>query len=69
DKGNDGVGGAGAGAKIAPTAIMVVKGEDVSLIPLKERDSLEKVLEMVPGIISKLKNKKKEEQGSNHNRE
>jgi uncharacterized spore protein YtfJ len=69
DKGLDGVGGAGAGAKIVPTAIMVVKGADVSLIPLKERDSLEKVLEMVPGIIGKLKNKKKEEQGSNHNRE
>jgi uncharacterized spore protein YtfJ len=64
-KGNDGVGGAGAGAKIVPTAIMVVKGEDVSLIPLKDRDSLEKVLEVVPEIINKLKNKKHEKKENN----
>jgi len=58
EKGIEGAGGAGAGAKIMPTAIMVIKGEDVSLIPLKDRDSLEKVFEVVPEIINKLKNKK-----------
>ncbi|MGI6588783.1 MAG: GerW family sporulation protein [Peptococcia bacterium] len=62
DKGVDGAGGAGAGAKIIPTAIMVVKGEDVSLIPLKERDSLEKVLELAPELINKFKNKKKKDE-------
>lgn len=61
DKGIDGAGGAGAGAKIVPTAIMVVKGEEVSLIPLKDRASLEKIFEMAPEIINKLKNKKREE--------
>ncbi|MGI6144752.1 MAG: sporulation protein [Clostridia bacterium] len=60
EKGIEGAGGAGAGAKIAPTAILVVRGEEVSLIPLKDRDSLEKVFEMVPEIINKLKNKKPE---------
>lgn len=56
--GNEGAGGAGAGAKIAPMAIMVIKEGDVSLLPLKDRDSLNKVLEMVPEIINKFKNKK-----------
>lgn len=60
-KGNDSMGGgAGAGAKITPNAIMVIKGEEVSLIPLKDRDSLEKVLEMVPDILSRFTGKKEE---------
>ena len=44
EKGIEGASGAGAGSKIAPTAILVVRGEEVSLIPLKDRDSLEKFL-------------------------
>lgn len=57
DKKADGAAGAGVGAKIMPTAIMVVKEEEVSLIPLKERDSWENILKMAPGLISKLKGK------------
>jgi len=67
EKGIEGAGGAGAGAKIVPTAIMVVRGEEVSLIPLKDRDSLEKVLEMVPEIINKFKNKKHETNSESEN--
>ncbi|MDD4048939.1 MAG: spore germination protein GerW family protein, partial [Clostridia bacterium] len=58
-KGNDGTGGgAGVGAKITPNAIMVIKGGEVSLMPLKNRGSMEKVLEMVPDIVEKFKNMK-----------
>lgn len=61
-KGLDGSGGGvGAGAKITPNAMMVIKGEEVSVIPLKNRDSLEKVLEMVPDILSRFTKKEKEE--------
>ncbi|MDD2432847.1 MAG: spore germination protein GerW family protein [Clostridia bacterium] len=67
DKKVDGAGGAGAGAKITPTAVMVVRGEEVSLIPLKERDSWEQVLNLAPELINKLKNKKKGEKTSNSN--
>lgn len=60
-KGTDGSGGGiGAGAKITPNAMMVIKGEEVSVLPLKNRDSLEKVLEMVPEIINRFTGKKEE---------
>lgn len=60
-KGNDGSGGGtGVGAKIAPTGILVIKGSDVSLISLKDKGSMEKVLEIVPDILEKVKDKSKE---------
>ena len=39
---------------------MVIKGGEVSVLPLKNRDSLEKVLEMVPDILNKFTAKKEE---------
>ncbi len=48
-------GGAGVGAKISPDCIVVVKGDEVSLLPLNERDSLDKIIEMVPGLLKKIK--------------
>ncbi|MEL7566130.1 MAG: spore germination protein GerW family protein [Dehalobacterium sp.] len=62
-KGNDGNGsGAGVGAKISPNSILVIKGSDVSLIPLKDKGSLAKVLDMAPEIVNKLKDKMKEKE-------
>ena len=55
NKGNDGNGGgAGVGAKISPNSILVIKGEEVSVIPLKDRGSFGKVLDLVPELVSKL---------------
>jgi len=55
NKGNDGSGGGGGvGCKIAPNAILVVKNEEISVIPLTNRGSLEKIVEMVPEILSKV---------------
>jgi uncharacterized spore protein YtfJ len=55
NKGNDGSGGGGAvGCKIAPNAILVVKNEELSVIPLTNKGSLEKIVEMVPEILSKV---------------
>jgi uncharacterized spore protein YtfJ len=63
NKGNDGGGGgAGVGAKISPNSILVIKGSEVSLIPLKDKGSLEKVLNMVPEIVSKFKEKMEEKE-------
>jgi len=62
-KGNDGSGGgAGVGAKISPNSILVIKGSDVTLIPLKDKGSLEKVLDMVPEIVNKFKDKMEEKE-------
>ena len=55
EKGNDGSGkGAGLGCKISPNAVIVIKGDEVSAIPLGGKSSLEKILEMVPEIVTKL---------------
>jgi len=60
-RGNDGTGGgAGVGGKIAPNSMLVIKGGEVSLMALKDKGSLEKIIEMVPGIINKVKQDKDE---------
>ncbi|MDD3023192.1 MAG: spore germination protein GerW family protein [Syntrophomonadaceae bacterium] len=47
-------GGGGAGGKIAPTAVIVIKNDEVSILPLSNRGSIDKILEMVPELISKI---------------
>jgi len=54
-------GGAGSGGKISPTAVLVIRGDKVDLMPINKLANLEKLLEMVPGIVDKLKNNKTEE--------
>ncbi len=61
NKGNDGSGGGGGvGCKITPNAILVVKNDELSVIPLTSRGSLEKMVEMVPEILSKVEGYKAE---------
>lgn len=47
-------GGGGAGAKLAAKAIIVVKGDEVSVLPLAKDTALEKMVEAVPTIIDKV---------------
>jgi uncharacterized spore protein YtfJ len=55
EKGNDGEGGGGgAGAKITPNAIIVVKDDEVSVVPLTQKGSLEKLMEVVPQLVQQL---------------
>jgi len=61
-KGNTGTGGGlGMGAKATPTAIIVVKEDDIQVLPIKKSSSLEKLIEMVPDIVNEVKNHKSEE--------
>jgi uncharacterized spore protein YtfJ len=56
EKGSGGNGGgAGGGARIAPAAILVIKGDSVELLPIKKHSGLDKLLEMVPELIDKCK--------------
>ncbi len=65
DKGVDGDGGGvGMGAKISADAILVIKGENVSMIPVKGRTNLDKLVEMVPEIMGKFGKKKDEKEKS-----
>ena len=54
DQGAGGV-GAGTGARLTPAAIIVIKGDEVSMLPIAGRGSLENIMEMVPDVIGKLK--------------
>jgi len=51
--GRDGGGGA-LGAKMAPSAVVVISGGTVQLVNIKNQESVNKMLDMIPGILSKL---------------
>ena len=50
--------GLGAGAKITPDAVLVIKNNEVTMLPIKEGSNMDKLMEMVPGILKKIKYKK-----------
>ncbi|MCL2049000.1 MAG: sporulation protein [Defluviitaleaceae bacterium] len=52
DKG--GIGGGGAiGAKMTPSALVVIVDGTVQLVNVKHQESVSKLIDMVPGILSK----------------
>jgi len=69
-----GNGGGGAGAKMSPSAVIVIMNGTVQMVNVKNQDSVNKLVDMVPGILSKLnlgamfgkkdKNKKDDEEES-----
>ena len=59
NKGMNGTGnGGGGGAKISPNGIVVIKNGEVSMLPVKSKNSLESLVAMVPEIVTKLDLKK-----------
>ncbi len=65
-KGSNNVGG-GMGGKLSPSAVLVITDGNARMVSVKETDSLSKVVDMVPEVISKIqsflgKNKKKDEE-------
>lgn len=49
-----GGGGGGLGAKINPSAVIVIIDDTVQVLNLKNQDSLSKLIDMAPGVINKL---------------
>jgi len=49
-----GGGGGGVGAKMTPSAVIVIVDGTVQLVNVKNQDSVNKLVDMVPGILSKL---------------
>jgi uncharacterized spore protein YtfJ len=49
-----GGGGGGVGAKMTPSAVIVIVNGTVQLVNVKSQDSVNKLVDMVPGILSKL---------------
>jgi uncharacterized spore protein YtfJ len=46
--------GMGLGAKAKPSAVIVIKGDQVQLLPLGRPGTLEKLMEKVPEIVDKI---------------
>ena len=46
--------GGGLGAKITPNAVIAIIDGNVQLINIKNQDAVNKLVDMVPGIVSKL---------------
>jgi uncharacterized spore protein YtfJ len=54
DKNMEGGGsGLGACAKVVPNAVLVIKGDDIKMLPIKNRGGLENLMKMVPDIVKK----------------
>ena len=47
-------GGGGLGGKITPAAVLVINDGTVQLVSVKNEDSVKKMIDLVPGIVSKL---------------
>jgi len=61
EKGIDGIGtGVGVGARISPDAVIVIKEDGATMLPVKNRSNIEKLVSMVPEIVRKIKFKKEE---------
>jgi len=53
DKGRE-LSAGGLGAKITPSAVLVIMDNTVQLVNVKDQDSVNKLIDMVPGVLSKL---------------
>jgi uncharacterized spore protein YtfJ len=54
-RGNDGTGGGGGvGCRISPNAVLVIKDDEISLVSLAGKGSLEKIMNMVPELVEKM---------------
>lgn len=47
-------GGGGLGAKITPSAMLIIQDGTTQLINIKKQDSISKLIDMVPGLVSKV---------------
>lgn len=47
----------GMGAKMSPSAVLVIKDGQTKLVNIKNQDAVTKIIDMVPDIIDKIKNK------------
>lgn len=50
--------GAGMGARITPNAVLVIKNDEVTMLPVKSKSNLDSLVKMVPEIVKKFNLKK-----------
>lgn len=54
-------GGGGMGGKISPNSVLVIQGENIRLVNIKNQNATSKILDMIPDIMEKFGKKKKDE--------
>lgn len=54
EKSNADMGAGGLGAKITPSAVIAIVNGGVQLINIKNQDAVSKLIDMAPGVVSKL---------------
>ncbi|WP_105614991.1 GerW family sporulation protein [Vallitalea okinawensis] len=54
-------GAGGLGAKIQPSAVLVIKDGQTKLVNIKKQDTVTKLIDMVPDVIERFTGKTKEE--------
>ncbi len=72
DGGDSEGGGGGLGCKISPRALLVVRDDEVELISLEDKSSLDNLVEKVPELLEKLaamKGAEGEEQSTQESKE
>lgn len=52
DKKNNGTGG--AGVKMSPSAVLIISGGTSRIVNIKDKDSMNKLLDMIPDIVNKI---------------
>lgn len=52
--GGTGAGAGGLGAKVSPSAMLVIQNGTTQLINVRNQDSITKLIDMIPGLISKV---------------
>ncbi|MBC7960373.1 MAG: GerW family sporulation protein [Vallitaleaceae bacterium] len=69
EKNNSGAGGGGLGAKISPSAVLVIQNGHTKLVNIKNQDSLTKIIDLVPDLMERFmtKDKKKKESDDTSN--
>lgn len=54
--GGTGAGAGGLGAKVSPSAMLVIQNGTTQLINVRNQDSITKLIDMIPGLVSKVPN-------------
>ena len=52
--GGTGAGAGGLGAKITPSAMLVIQNGTTQLINIRNQDSITKLIDMIPGLVAKV---------------
>jgi uncharacterized spore protein YtfJ len=56
------LGSAGSGGKMSTSAIIVIKGDNVEVLPVKKSASFEKLVDMIPEAVDKIQKKEKDKE-------